>query len=403
MSTGGGTTIAETKSPASVVIFINSLNATQYFNEYKAIANTNVGGTGIEAYRSNLSNFEFVFDEPIVVPNHHSILLSMMSAEIPYSFYNFNNRNNTIQWVYTAFNTAATYALVPDPTNPGGPNIWGAGSFTGIANNFKLENNGNYTAQQLSDAIDQPGFGVNPILDLFIEYDEVTQKFKIRYDGGTNPTGRITLLLGSGDLVGTSDMVEELGYTKNFISDYGDPYFEFNGVTYESGFTKLDPAGNPVDTQMTLQAINDFYTFSPHVVDLNNQVRTLFLRTNLSSRSVMDSFVGGGFSNILARVPINAVPGGVITILPQDGNVHKLLVRKKAFTSLTLRLTNHRNETVDLNGLNFDVALKLDFIENSKLNTPDNIRELVDIKEKEEERTEKEEKTKKKKNNNKKK
>ncbi len=397
MSTGGGTTIAETKTPASILIFINSVNATQYFNEYKEIPNTNVGGTGIKAYRSNLSNFEFVLDEPVIVPNHHSILLSMMSAEIPYSFYNFNDRNNTIQWVYTAFNVAPTYVLVPDPDNPGGPNIWGAGSFTGAANNFKLENNGNYTAQQLADSIDTPGYGQNPILDLNIEFDEITQKFKIRYDGTTNPTGRITLLLGSGNLVGTSDMTEELGYTKNFIFDYGDPYFEFDGATYESGYTKLDPAGNPVDTQMTLQAINDFFTFGPHVADLNNQVRNLFLRTNLSSRSVMDSYVGGGFSNILGRVPINAQPGGVITILPQDGNVHKLLVRKKAFTSLTLRLTNHRNETIDLNGLNFDVALKLDFIENSKLDEPENIRKLVDVKEKEVD-----EKTKKKNNNGKK-
>ena len=176
MSTGGGTTIAETKTPASVLVFINSVNATQYFNEYKEIPNTNVGGTGIKAYRSNLSNFEFVLDEPVIVPNHHSILLSMMSAEIPYSFYNFNDRNNTIQWVYTAFNVAPTYVLVPDPDNPGGPNIWGAGSFVGVANNFKLENNGNYTAQQLADSIDKPGYGQNPILDLDIQYDEITHK-----------------------------------------------------------------------------------------------------------------------------------------------------------------------------------------------------------------------------------
>ena len=396
MSTGGGTTIAETKTPASILIFINSVNATQYFNEYKEIPHTNVGGTGIKAYRSNLSNFEFVLEEPVIVPNHHSILLSMMSAEIPYSFYNFNERNNTIQWVYTPFNVAPTYNLVPDPDNPSGPHIWGAGSFSGVTNNFKLENNGNYTAKQLADSIDTAGYGQNPILDLNIEYDEITQKFKIKYDGTTNPTGRITLLIGSGNLVGTSDMTEELGYTKNFIFDYGDPYFEFDGVTYESGYTKLDPAGNPVDTQMTLQAINDFFTFGPHVADLNNQVRNLFLRTNLSSRSVMDSYVGGGFSNILGRVPINAQPGGIINILPQDGNVHKLLVRKKAFTSLTLRLTNHRNETIDLNGLNFDIALKLDFIENSKLEEPENIRKLVDAKKEDE-------KTKKKNTNNKKK
>ena len=98
----------------------------------------------------------------------------------------------------------------------------------------------------------------------------------------------------------------------------------------------------------------------------------------------MDSFIGGGFSNILARVPINTEPGGTITITPANGDVHKLLLKLKAFTSVHLRLTNHRNESINLNGLNFDVALKLDFIENQRLVEPDNIRKILDASVKEE-------------------
>lgn len=382
MSSGGGTNIAETNTIASRVIFINSANATTIFNQSR-------------------SNFEFVIEEPIVVPNHHSIMLSLMSAEIPFSFYRFNDRNNTIQYEITGTGTPATYNLGI---------AFGPGSATNPTN-FVLENNGNYTQQQLANNLDDPNFGVNPLEDLDLIYDEAQQKFGFKYDGsGGGPAhARLTLLLRSGNLVGVSDMVEELGYTEDFVELNGDPYFEFTaGGNYFAGFTKV-VGGIVVDTPITLSARNDFYAFSPFVADFNNQIRTLFLRTNLSTNSVMDSFIGGGFSNILARVPINAEPGGTINITPKDGDIHKLLVRKKAFTSINIRLTNHRNETIDLNGLNFDIALKLDFVENQSLVMPTNIREIVEASKQEEqeleliEEDERQKKTKKKKSKNKKK
>lgn len=382
MSSGGGTNIAETNTIASRVIFINSANATTIFNQSR-------------------SNFEFVIEEPIVVPNHHSIMLSLMSAEIPFSFYRFNDRNNTIQYEITAVGTPATYNLgIP----------FGPGSATNPTN-FILENNGNYTQDQLATNLDSPTFGVNPLVDLDLIYDDAQQKFGFKYDGsgGGPANARLTLLLRSGSLVGVSDMVEELGYTEDFVKLNGDPYFQLNGGIYSAGFTKV-VGGIVVDTPITLSARNDFYAFSPFVADFNNQIRTLFLRTNLSTNSVMDSFIGGGFSNILARVPINANPGQTINITPKDGDIHKLLVRKKAFTSINIRLTNHRNETIDLNGLNFDIALKLDFVENQSLIMPDNIREIVEASKQEESELElieederQSRKTKKKKSKNKKK
>lgn len=360
MSSGGGTNIAETNTIASRVIFINSANATTVFNDTR-------------------SNFEFVIQEPIVVPNHHSIMLSLMSAEIPFSFYRFNDRNNTIQYEITAVATPATYNLGV---------AFGPGSATNPTN-FILENNGNYTPQQLANNLDDPNFGVNPLEDLDLIYDEAQQKFGFKYDGsgGGPANARLTLLLRSGNLVGVSDMVEELGYTEDFVEQNGDPYFQLNAGVYTAGFTKV-VGGIVVDTPIPLSARNDFYAFSPFVADFNNQIRTLFLRTNLSTNSVMDSFIGGGFSNILARVPINAQPGGTINITPKDGDIHKLLVRKKAFTSVNIRLTNHRNETIDLNGLNFDIALKLDFVENQSLIMPTNIREIVEASKQEEEELE---------------
>ena len=70
-----------------------------------------------------------------------------------------------------------------------------------------------------------------------------------------------------------------------------------------------------------------YFLYSDDVADLTNSVRSLFMRTNLSTTSVLDSNIGGGFSNILCRVPINAEAGGVINVEPVNGDVHKLLLK----------------------------------------------------------------------------
>ena len=114
--------------------------------------------------------------------------------------------------------------------------------------------------------------------------------------------------------------------------------------------------------------------FSDDVVDMTNSIRSLFLRTNLSTTSVLDSHIGGGFSNILTRVPINTEPGGVITIRPVDGDVHKLLLKVKAITDVAITLTNQQNQVINLNGLTFDISLKLEFIADRELAVAPNLR-----------------------------
>ena len=52
---------AETETQASRVLYINSKDATTTFN-------------------NNTSDFEFVLEEPIVIPEHHSIVMSIYSA-----------------------------------------------------------------------------------------------------------------------------------------------------------------------------------------------------------------------------------------------------------------------------------------------------------------------------------
>ena len=78
----------------------------------------------------------------------------------------------------------------------------------------------------------------------------------------------------------------------------------------------------------------------------------------------------------------------MIHIKPADGDVHKLLIKQKAITSIALRLTNQKNTDISLNGLDYDVSIKLEFIETKKLNSgPLSIRQqLTDHKEQKEQK-----------------
>ncbi len=368
MSTGGQTKIAETGTAASKVLFINSGDATTIFND-------------------NTSNFMFVLDEPVVVPNHHSILLSLIGAEIPYSFYNFvDGRNTRLDFVQTAYGVPANYDV--------------NGNTAGF-NTINLPQ-GNYTAPELATFLEDQINLLSGIPNLVsIIYDVNALKFKFVCNVNNN---RITLATQYGVESGIdgNDMNEELGFDLNTPS--GDCFFERDGVgNYRAGFTDPPPVlpGIGIDTITIPSTPIQTFIFADDAADMTNSIRTLFLRSNLTTSSILDSFVGGGFSNIMSRIPINAEPGGIISLSATDGDVHKLLIKVKDITAIHLRLTNQRNQPIDLNGLNFDVAIKLDFIENQRLAEPENIRQILDTAQKEEQDLEEieeveEEKTKKK-------
>ncbi len=208
-------------------------------------------------------------------------------------------------------------------------------------------------------------------------YDTISLKFKFVCNVNNN---RITLATQYGVESGIdgNDMNEELGFDLNTPS--GDCFFERDGVgNYRAGFTDPPPVlpGIGIDTITIPSTPIQTFIFADDAADMTNSIRTLFLRSNLTTSSILDSFVGGGFSNIMSRIPINAEPGGIISLSATDGDVHKLLIKVKDITAIHLRLTNQRNQPIDLNGLNFDVAIKLDFIENQRLAEPENIREIL--------------------------
>ena len=343
----------ETETSASRVIYINSKDATSIMGD-------------------NRSDFDFTLDEPIVVPPHHNILLSVYSAEIPYSFYNFRNGVNTkIDYALTSFNNPATY------------NAQGKLDLTAAGHQTLSIPEGNYNAIELAKLLS------NGISGLECLYDANKLKFSFR---ALNAGTRITLALRNGVDTGTpefpgEDMNEELGF--DWFNILGDPFVERDiaGLQpYFYGYTNptLDVNGNPIPGPGTDNNVSGpffatpaYFLYGDDVADLTNSVRSLFMRTNLSTTSILDSHIGGGFSNILTRVPINAEPGQVINIQPVNGDVHKLLLKLKTITNISIRLTNQKNETINLNGLDFDVSLKLEFIEDKVLAEPPDPRQQL--------------------------
>lgn len=345
----------ETETAASRVVYVNSKDATTFFN-------------------NNQSDFIFSLEEPIVVPEHHSMLMSVYSAEIPYSFYNFRvGVNCRLDYAVTTFNTPADY------------DANGFLDLTPVNAVSLVIPEGNYNAIELAQTISDGVISAGPINPLEIKFDPIRLKFSFRC---IIPGLRVTLGLKNGAATGTpdnpgEDMNEELGF--DFIALAGDPFVELNGAGNEwfNGFSNatLGGGGLPVAGVGT-DAVRDgpffispaYFLFADDVVDMTNSIRSLFLRTNLSTTSILDSHIGGGFSNILTRVPINAEPGGIISIKPTDGDVHKLLLKVKSITDIAITLTNQVNQVINLNGLTFDISLKLEFMADRELEPAPNRR-----------------------------
>ena len=337
----------ETETKASRVLYINSKDATATF-------------------QNNQSDFSFTLEEPIVVPEHHTMLMSVFSAEIPYSFYNFRvGVNCRLDYAVTAYNTPAAY------------DANGFLDLTPVGATSLILPEGNYNAVELANYLSSNVESAGPVNPLEVRFDPVSLKFKFRcVIGGLRVT--LGLINGASQV---EDMNEELGFDS--FNTTGDPFVERDPAGLQEfyyGYSNPTMGGVPpapipgagVDTSRSGPFLTapSYYLFGDDVVDMTNSIRSLFLRTNLSTTSVLDSHIGGGFSDILTRVPINTEPGGIITIKPIDGDVHKLLLKVKAITEISITLTNQENQVINLNGLNFDISLKLEFIEDKDLPPP---------------------------------
>ena len=293
---------------SSKVLFIDSKDATQ-------------------RHQGETTHFTYVFRDSVIVQKNEGVLLSLLQASIPYSFYNVRKGvNDMIDVMVMHILGGYVYekAITIEP-----------GNYTAIsmAKLFKTH---------LEDFLTES----NLPSEVTIDYDRDTQKFKFSITAsGTHYGRRVVFNLSHGDNKNTHFDVE-LG----FDSDTAERsvYFQVSNSdavvdpnTQSAGECSIV---NNLPTNMTPSGKT--YLVSTNIADLNGSVHALYLRTNLPVLSTMDSLTGGQ-SNIVAKIPINTGPGGIIFHEPRD-SIHKSLIHTRAIKALEIRITDDRNRIVSL-------------------------------------------------------
>ena len=297
----------------SKILYIDSRDASQYL------------ATDIDTGYDLTSYFKYDLIEKIEVPSNQVIFVSLNSTTIPYSFYNIRSDvNDRIDVKIEEEHSSGAYqgASTKGITIPAG--------------NYSSITLGNFLSTELSStAFNVGNVGTDHSFTTTADYDSDTQKYVFTFTPTGSSAGktlRIQFLFSTGPASGTHANIE-LGFLN-------DSDFEYTSNT-----------GSFASTITSFNSIN--------VVDINGSIHGVYIRTNLTSNSTLDS-QNGTFSNILARIPIKVQSGGVIFREPNN-SVHKALTQHKNLSQISIRLTDERNRLLDLNGLHFQLAIQFDF------------------------------------------
>ena len=259
---------------------------------------TTINGQPLNSY------FQYILKEDLVCPANQRMLISLHSATIPYSFYNVRDGVNDIIRVKI-------------------DHVGGGGSSTDID-----IPRGNYNSITLAQVLETliPA-SVPETITLEIDFDPDTNKFKFIFSSTTS-------------------------YVYSF--DFADTTQPFANL--ELGFrNELSQASASQVGSNYLGTIT-----SSNVADLNGSIHGVYIRTNLVSKSTLDSQTGN-FSNILERLPLNVQSGGIL-FHDSTGGTFKSIIDLRTINIVTIRLTDERNRILDLNGLHFQLAIQIDFV-----------------------------------------
>ena len=353
----------ETNTGTSRIVFINSEDAR------KQGGNLTLPG---ESFTT--TDYRIVLQQPIVVPAHHSIVMSTHHTSIPYTFYNFRKGINTI--------------LRFSITNPG------VNGSTAALHTIHITP-GNYNVlTMITQITDKLNAHASFVGTLHIRFNPDTNKYEWRYNAPAG--GRIlTFRLTEGGVSGADfedDISAEIGFDsmkwvakRDVIQDVffqDDGLGNANSFTFGTSFGGGTPGANTFATSTSTsyfwngdftQGVAEPFENFFSSVDMMANNHNLFVRTNITSHSVQDSTTNGAFSSILAKIPVsNSLTGrgGMITLDPTDGAVHQLLLKVKVIDAIHIRLTDRKNRLIDLNGLDWNISLQFDFIETPVVKVP---------------------------------
>ena len=320
--------ITDTSTPASKVIHLDS-NHAHIFHQKDEDGN------------ELTSHFMYHMKEAVLCPEHLSMICSLHTATIPYSFYNVrHNVNNAIilNYVdsegtqsgiykivipsgnYTALSLRATFLEVLSATPEFLASPWAANQFRF----YKLGLDGNFAVHL-----------INPFLTSTVPY----------------------LLSMTFDL---TRLRYKLANTSSVLSGLT---FLWHTETTDGKSTANDLFGfrNDVDIFVPYSPTGFLHVSSDKVIDMNDEIHGLYIRTSLTTDGTLNAATGI-FSNILSRVPVTCNPGGVIFHTPNNSS-HKLQISLPVIKFITIKLTDEKNRVLDLNGLNFQISIQIDFVQ----------------------------------------
>ena len=319
--------ITDTSTPASKVIHLDSKHAHIFHQK-------DVDGNELT------SHFMYHMNEAVLCPEHLSMICSLHTATIPYSFYNVrHNVNNTIILNY----------------------VDNEGSQSGI---YKVVlPSGNYTALSLQNSF----LEVLLATPAFLASPWATNQFRF-YKLGLNGKFAVHLInpfLSSTvpyRLTMTFDLTRLRYKFSNSSSVLSGLTFYWNTQTSDGKSTANDLFGfrDDVNIFVPYSSTGFLHVSSDKVIDMNDEIHGLYLRTSLTTDGTLNAETGI-FSNILSRIPVTCNAGGVIFHTPNNSS-HKLQISLPVIKFITIKLTDEMNRVLDLNGLNFQISIQIDFV-----------------------------------------
>ena len=371
----------------SKVLYINSRDADVYLEN-------NDFGTPLH------TNFLYSLTEKITVNADQMALVSLYSATIPHSFFNVrdgvndtiplkidyidgNSTSHSIQFnIQLDDGNYDTDALISQFYN--GNTDFQTSKYLGFKS-IELTGKNNMGVDFTTPLIDflvspDPNGGTNPL----IEYNQINNCFRFHMVIDTTKSAivkqiKITFNFASAPTIG-SDATGNTDRLANAL-------FGFNGlVDFPNSADQVEPS--TADLWMVKSSQTSCFLQSQQVIDLNDNIHGLMLRTNLVSKGTMSSSTAV-FSNILARIPItslengrssahgSAQQGGMIYFNPSNAT-HQNLVDLNAVNIIGVRLTDDKDRTIDLNGLDFQIAILFQFVDKSVNQLPPPNRQEID-------------------------
>lgn len=353
----------EANAPPSRIIYMNSLDAPVN-GQYNSFINS----------RPLTSDFTYDFPVAIAIPENIDTLISLNSASIPYSFYNVRSGINDV----IDFNMRRMFSGGV-PTTP--PLDLNQPTSTLLVSSITIPA-GNYTINSLYTTIiyylriaigsyDAPnpfGDGNRQTINFRFYYDRIKQKsilsFLPTWNSGVTAEGNgvVFTFLPNIGVNKHRALYKEIGLELNDIQNFyikdsvrtGTTEFEVGTIDLGFNYTSNIPS-------TTLNPQLEYMFLSPSAVDISG-VRGVYIRTNLTSVGTLDTQTGN-FSAILSRVPINVNAGDVIFLESANDN-HKTIVNMDFIKTIRVRITDERNRLLDLNGLQFQIAIQFDFVYN---------------------------------------